>query len=416
VSSIETRVALRYMQSRHGSRLLSLISLIAVTGLAVGVSALVVVIGVMNGMQNDYRDKILIGSPDIRVLPFGGDLVMYDWQPVAAEVAAVPGVVTVAPFIEVTAMLVGPHTKYRSTAQVVGLPTDTGTAAATQIRSQVVSGAFEFRTEVGENGAVVGSKLADRLGVREGVDSITVVTTDPDRMDPLTGNLPYLRGQFLVTGVFETGMYEYDNQYVYVSLGAAQELMQFNGAVTGLEVRTPTRDHATAVAERIRDTVGISVRALDWKEQNRTLFSALKLEKVGMTLILTLIILVAAFNIVGTLTMVVHDKTREIGILRAMGMPSRVIHRLFLLQGIIIGSVGTVIGLVLGLFVTYLIDVHHLISLPPDIYFIDHLPASTEPLDVALIAIGSMVIAVLATQGPARQAAALDPVEAIRHE
>jgi lipoprotein-releasing system permease protein len=269
---------------------------------------------------------------------------------------------------------------------------------------------------VGENGAVVGSKLADRLGVREGVDSITVVTTDPDRMDPLTGNLPYLRGQFLVTGVFETGMYEYDNQYVYVSLGAAQELMQFNGAVTGLEVRTPTRDHATAVAERIRDTVGISVRALDWKEQNRTLFSALKLEKVGMTLILTLIILVAAFNIVGTLTMVVHDKTREIGILRAMGMPSRVIHRLFLLQGIIIGSVGTVIGLVLGLFVTYLIDVHHLISLPPDIYFIDHLPASTEPLDVALIAIGSMVIAVLATQGPARQAAALDPVEAIRHE
>ena len=199
-------------------------------------------------------------------------------------------------------------------------------------------------------------------------------------------------------------------------LFSAQALAQLKGAVTGLEVRTATRADAPLVARDIADSLGFPYRTEDWQAQNSSLFHALKLEKFGMTFILLLIVLVAAFNIVSTLTMVVTDKTREIGILRAMGMPARSIRRIFFAQGVVIGLVGTIAGLAVGLAASVSIDRYKLIALDPSVYFIDHLPVATQLVDVGLIVLASLMIAAVATLYPAWQAAKLFPVEAIRHE
>jgi lipoprotein-releasing system permease protein len=420
MSRLPVRIAWRYMQSRKGSRLLSLTTTIAIVLWTIGVGALITIIGVMNGMQQDYRDKILVGSADIQVLPHNMDLLMYDWRKVLPIVEGTPGVVSVAPFLQVTAFANAPGIHYRAVAQIVGMVSDTGKAAVTPIRSKITPGGgqFTFDTPGGRTGAVVGRRLAELLGVSAGgTDSIKIVTFNPDRIDPVTGRgLQLLDTTLVVTGIFDTGLFEYDDKYVYVALETAQELMRNDGAITGLEVRTLSRDAAFDVDQALTDTLAFAARVENWGERNAVLFQALKLEKIGMAFILTLVIIVAAFNIVGTLTMVVYDKTREIGILRAMGTTAGAVQRVFFLQGMIIGSIGTAAGVVLGLVMTVLIDKYELIKLPPDVYFIDHLPATTELRDVVLIVLGSMVIAAIATQGPARQAARLSPVDAIRHE
>jgi lipoprotein-releasing system permease protein len=222
--------------------------------------------------------------------------------------------------------------------------------------------------------------------------------------------------QYQVTGVFETGMYEYDNSYVYIDLDQAKEFAGLGDAVTGIEARTSNRWQAGEVARQLSDTLGYPYRVLDWQEVNSQLFQALKLEKLAMRVILLLIVLVAAFNIVSTLTMVVKDKTREIGILKAMGLPARSVRRIFLAQGLVIGAVGTAVGVAIGVTTGIAIDRGQLIPLDPTVYFIDHLPVTIQLSDVMWIVCASVVIAALATLYPAIQAARLFPVEAIRHE
>jgi lipoprotein-releasing system permease protein len=260
---------------------------------------------------------------------------------------------------------------------------------------------------------VLGARLASRLGVYPGIDSITLTTVGSE-VSPVTGT-PIPREMHLeVTGIFDTGMYEYDNGYVFVSLPVAQKLAGLNADVTGLEVRTTSRWTAADVSSRLARTLGYPYRTEDWQSQNNSLFQALKLEKLGMTFILTLIIVVAAFNIVGTLTMVVTDKTKEIGILRAMGMPAASIRRIFFAQGFLIGLVGTVLGLLLGVGAAVALDHFKLIPLDPQVYFIDHLPVARQPLDIVVTAVASLLIAALATIYPAVQASRLLPVEAMR--
>jgi lipoprotein-releasing system permease protein len=263
---------------------------------------------------------------------------------------------------------------------------------------------------------MVGDRLAKTLNITPGVTRVVITTVDATRIDPVTG-APLVQSETLpVTGLFATGMYEYDQSYVFVSLRTGQRLAQLDTAVTGLELRTPTRDAAREISMRLQDSLGLGVRTDDWQSQNSALFSALRLEKTGMAFILLLIILVAAFNIVGTLSMVVTDKTREIGILRAMGMTAGSIRRVFFAQGMIIGAVGTLIGAVIGLAASFAIDHYKLIRIQADVYFIDHLPVATKVQDVIAIIIASLAIAALATLYPSRQAATLYPVEAIRHE
>lgn len=417
MTRLELSLAWRYMRSRRGSKLLSVISLIAIGGVTVAVSALIVIIGVMNGLQNDLREKILIGSPDIRVLTWGNDLVMHDWQPALAKVKRQPGVVAVGPFVHTQAVVNAQGRKYFEAAFIEGIPpAGPGTPEITRIRQTLVAGDFSFATLDGrDRGAVIGRRLAERLNVIPGADSLNIYTLT-GAIDPVTGNPTPSVQRFEVTGIFDTGMYEYDNNYVIVSLSAAQELAKLDGAITGLEVRTRTRWEAERVGQALADSLGMPFRIVDWRQQNSSLFNALELEKLGMGVILLLIVLVAAFNIISTLIMVVTDKTREIGILRAMGMRASSIRRVFFAQGVVIGTVGTTIGLAIGLAASVLIGERKLIKLDPAVYFIDHLPVTTEPVDVTLIVLASLAVAAVATIYPARQAARLYPVEAIRHE
>lgn len=414
---LELSIAWRYLRSRRGSRLLSLISVIAIGGVLVGVSALIVIMGVMNGLQRDLRDKILIGSPDLRVLPYGLDMRMTQWTTVRDEVLKVPGVTAAAPFVSTQGMLFKLGSTYRKGAQIMGIEAAAPNVAdVTSIRTHAILGDFTFkRDDVSLPGAVLGKSLASNLGAFPG-DTLLMLGDGGIEMNASTGAIIPRFDSVVVSGVFETGMYEYDDGYAYLDLRTAQRFATLGNDVTGIEVRTNDRWNASRIADTIRATLKSPVRATDWQEQNQQLFQALKLEKLGMGVILLLIFIIAAFNIVSTLTMVVVDKTREIGILRAMGMPARSIRRIFLLQGIVVGAIGTAAGLAFGLVVAAVLERYRLIALDPTVYFIDHLPVYTDIADVFVIVLISFGISTLATLYPASQAAKLYPVEAIRHE
>jgi lipoprotein-releasing system permease protein len=219
-----------------------------------------------------------------------------------------------------------------------------------------------------------------------------------------------------VTGIFDTGMYEYDNSYVALDRRVAQRFAGLDTAVTGIEVRLAEPWQAQSFGAALETKLGYPYRALDWQSQNASLFSALKLEKLAMAFVVFLICVVAAFNVVGTLTMVVRDKTREIGILLAMGLRQAAIRRIFLTQGILVGLTGTVLGVLLGLVLGAQVNGGHWIPIDPSIYFIDHLPVHPQPVDVVLVVIASLVVATLAPLYPSLQASRLDPVTAIRYE
>ncbi|HEY9478609.1 MAG TPA: ABC transporter permease [Gemmatimonadaceae bacterium] len=416
MTRLELGIAWRYLRSRGGSRLFSFISAIAIGGVIVGVSALIVINGVMTGMQDDLREKILMGSPDLRVLTFGDDLKMDDWQKALEKVRQSPGVVAAAPFVLSQGLAMNSH-NYPEAVYVQGIePAGRNVPDVTQIRQHAVQGNFRFSSsDSAGHGAVLGKRLAERLNVYPG-DKLRLVSPTSAKFNAATGGYVPQIYEMEVTGIFETGMYEYDNAYVYVSLDQAKEFAGLGDAVTGIEARTASRWDAHDVGKMLADSLGYPYRVVDWQEQNSSLFQALKLEKLVMAVILLLIVVVAAFNIVSTLSMVVKDKTREIGILKAMGLPARSVRRIFLVQGVVIGGVGTLVGMLIGVGVGLAIDRAKLIPLNAEVYFIDHLPVAIQPLDVFWIVTASVAIAVLATVYPAIQAAGLYPVEAIRHE
>ena len=416
MTRLELSIAWRYLRSRSASRLLNFISVISIIGVLVGVSALIVIISVMNGLQNDLREKILVASPDIRVLTFGDALVMSDWRSVLSDVKAQPGVAAAAPFV-LTQGLATVRGDYVEGVMIVGIePASPNAAQVTGIRASARTGQdFSFATTSGDlTGLAIGKRLAERLNVFPG-DSLTLISAAGAQLNAVTGTPVPRYYRYEVTAWFETGMYEYDNAYLYMPIGEAQTFAALGDAVTGIEARAANRFEADGVAEALRSSL-VSYRVVDWQEQNSGLYQALKLEKLVMGVILLLIVIVAAFNIVSSLTMVVRDKTREIGILKAMGMPARSIRRIFLAQGTVIGMVGTLIGAVLGLGTAIVIDRYKLITLDASVYLIDHLPIQIEFWDVLWIILASIMIAVLATMYPSLQAARLYPVEAIRDE
>lgn len=413
---LDLRVAMRYMKSRRSSRLLSLITVIAVGGVTVGVMALVIVLGVMNGLQNDLREKILVVNPHLRVLTFGEGLRLDDWRDVLAKVRRTKGVVAAAPFVLTQGLISAGH-DYAEGVAVIGVETDTGSRAVTSLPHHFTKGDLSFRTtQPGVDGGIaIGTRLASKLSAYPG-DIVTMVAPAGSSFNRSLGAFVPKYRRYEVTGLFETGMYDYDNSYVVMRREAAQDFAGLGGAVTGLEVRLAQPEQANTFATMLETQLGYPYRALDWQLQNRSLFSALELEKLAMGLVVFLICIVAAFNVVGTLTMVVRDKTREIGILLAMGMPRSAIRRVFLVQGVFIGLVGTVLGAALGLIVGASVNRGHLIPIDPSIYFIDHLPVLTQPLDALAVIAASLLIATLAPLYPSLQAARMDPVRAIRYE
>jgi len=413
---LDLQVAMRYLRSRRSSRLISLITVIAVGGVTIGVMALVIVLGVMNGMQNDLREKILVVNPHLRVLTYGEGLRLDDWGKVLAQVKRARGVEAAAPFVMTQGLISAGH-DYAEGVMVIGLATDTGNRAVTSLPHYFTKGDLTFRTTRSdvEGGVAIGTRLSTKLSAYPG-DVITMVAPAGSQFNRSLGAFVPKYRRYEITGLFETGMYDYDNSYVLMRRESAQDFAGLGSAVTGIEVRLADPERATEAGQQIESMLGYPYRALDWQLQNRSLFSALKLEKLAMGLVVFLICVVAAFNVVGTLTMVVRDKTREIGILLAMGMERSRIRRVFLIQGVFIGLVGTALGAILGLIVGASVNRGHLIPIDPSIYFIDHLPVLNNPLDALAVIGASLVIATLAPLYPSTQAARLEPVKAIRYE
>ena len=407
--SLEWYVASRYLSTRSSSRFLNLSTIIAIGGISVGVTALIVVIGVMSGLQTELRDRILGTNPHIMVFTYGEGLRMDGWENPLGEVRDDEAITVAEPFIYSEA-LIFQNINYQQGVALRGITNP----AIERLSDQIMLGEWEFdRTASKLPGMVLGFRLASRLLVHPG-DTVNLVSARGAELTA-AGFIPKFK-KFEVTGTFKSGMYEYDNQMGYMSLEAAQDLLGLGEAVTGLALWVADPWNADVIAERIEADLGYPYTLRDWKRMNQGLFSALKLEKLAMTVILLLIVIVAAFNIVSTLVMVVTDKTPEIGILRSMGMTARSILRLFMLQGLIIGIAGTALGVAGGLGLSWFIDYFGLISLPGDVYLIDELPIVLDPLDVMMVGVLSILISFAATIYPSRQAAALTPVEAIRHE
>jgi lipoprotein-releasing system permease protein len=415
-SRLERRIARRYLRSRRTTRVASLNTVISTGGVAVGVMALIVVLGVMNGLRDDLRQRILVANPHLRILTFGAGLRMDDWHRTLQIVRRQPGVVAAAPEVISQAGITAGQ-DYGEGVNLVGFDPDTGSHSVTSLPQAIQKGDLTFHTTKPnvDGGILLGARLANRLSVYPG-DVITLVPVTQAKMNPALGVAVPRFWRFEVTGLFDTGMFQYDNQFVVLKLDVAQRFTGLGDAVSGLAVRVTDPDRAPEIGEAIEKVLGYPYRSLDWQTQNASLFSALQLEKLAMGLIIFFIMVVAAFNIVGTLTMVVADKTREIGILRAMGLTSPAVARVFLLQGAVIGAVGTAVGLAAGLALAYLVDKSGWIRINPAVYFIDHLPVHVEVEDVLVVVLASLAIAVLATIYPSRAAAGLTPVDAIRHE
>lgn len=415
-TALERRIALRYLRGQRGTRSASLQTVICIGSIAVGVTALIVVLGVMNGLRDDLRDRILIASPHVHVLTYGENLEVQDWRRQLPRIRAFPGVMAAAPQVA-TVSIVANAAKYKEVVKVIGLEPGAGTHEVTGLDTVVVQGKADFSTSAEDvrGGVMLGGRLAERLSARPG-DVITLVSPDARQVNRALGTPTVSYWRFEVTGIFQTGMYIYDNEFVAMSRAVAQQFAGLDSSVTEIGVKVANPWDAPRVAKGLAEMLGYPYRTQDWQDQNATLFSALELEKRAMGLVIFFIMVVAAFNIVGTLTMVVAFKTREIGILQAMGLPGRGVARIFLAQGAIVGLVGTGIGLVLGLIVSLIVDRTGAIKIDPTVYFIDHLPVRLEVFDIGLIVVLSIGVSVLATLHPAATAAKLYPIEAIRSE
>ncbi|GAB4266001.1 MAG: lipoprotein-releasing ABC transporter permease subunit [Deferrisomatales bacterium] len=402
----ELWIALRYLKGRRQELFISLITWISVGGVALGVTALVVVLSVMTGFEEDLRDKILGTTAHAVVYPMGG--VLEDYGAVMAAVEEVDGVEGATPFAVSQVMLMAGGRVQGAVFRGIDV---SSVGRATELEKFLVAGSLDG-LEGKLPGILVGREMARNMGLFLG-DAVQVVS--PGGSPTPLGMVPRIRA-FRVAGIFASGMYEYDTSFVFVSLGEAQDFLRLGKGVSGIEVRVDDIYRARAVARAIDAALGPGFWTRDWMEMNRNLFSALKLEKTAMFVILALIVLVAAFNIASTLIMVVLEKSREIAILKSMGATNRSVRRIFVAEGLVIGAIGTALGLLGGWLLCELLQRYKFVELPSDVYYIDTLPVVMKPGLFLLVGVCAVALCYLATLYPSWQASRLDPVETLRYE
>lgn len=421
--SYEFFVGLRYLRAKRKQTFVSVITVISILGITVGVSALIIVLSVMSGFEDTLKDKILGLNAHVVVLGMGHGIEDYD--SVAGVARSIKGVSGVSPFTYNQAML----SSSSSALGVVVRGLDVKTAGeATVIPDRISKGSLEgLGVELGGKagtgalpGIVIGKELAGKLSVGPG-DHINLISPT-GTMTP-AGPMPRMTG-FRVSGIFELGMYEYDSSIAFISLGNAQKFFRLGDTATGVEIKLADMDDAERVADDVMRELKGPYWTRTWKGMNRNLFSALKLEKVTMFIILTLIILVAALNIISTLIMVVMEKHKDIAILKSIGASPGGIMKIFMVEGVIIGFIGTTAGAVFGVgvamnlerVVSFIEGVFNFKILPPSVYYIDKLPSRVDAATVITIVAFSLGISFLATLYPSWQAARMRPVESLRYE
>jgi lipoprotein-releasing system permease protein len=402
----------RYLRARQKQAFINLITILSIAGVTVGVMALIVVIAVMTGFEADLKARILGGQSHVVVMRHGGPLTEY--RKILSEVEKIDDVEGATPFIYTQGML---RSKSGASGVVIrGI--DPNTAGRVIKTLKDVSLPYMSATENSQSdqptipGIVLGKELARNLGVIQG-DIIHLMS--PRGMLSPIGHVPAMK-QFKVTGYFESGMYDFDSSFAYIHLKAAQKLLRIGDAVTGIEVRVREIYKAREIATKLKDQLQFPYWTRDWMQMNKNLFRALKVERVVMFVILTLIILVAAFNIASTLIMMVMGKTRDIAILKAMGATNKSIRKIFVFNGMVIGLIGTGLGVVLGLLLCIGLKHYDIYELTGDIYyFTTTLPVKLEIVNVLAVIAAALVICFLATLYPAHQASKLNPVDAIRY-
>jgi lipoprotein-releasing system permease protein len=412
-------IGLRYLKAKRKQAFISIITIISIAGVTVGVMTLIVVLAVMNGFEKTWKEKIL-GTQAHLVLLKADREGLDHYEEALKEVTEVKGIISAAPFIYNQVMLSSESNV--SGVVLKGIDPDLE-GKVTELAKNMKSGSLKDLKKTREGdlpGIILGVELAKNLGASTN-DTLQVISP-LGTMTPM-GMMPKMR-RFRVVGIFYSGMYEYDNTMAYVSLGSAQSFFGMGAHVTGIEIKTDDIYRVKEIGKEIRHKMGFPFWTKDWMEMNRNLFSALKLEKIAMFIILVLIVLVAAFNIISTLIMVVMEKNKDIAILKSMGANSRGILKIFIIEGLVIGVVGTVLGTILGLGAAFNLEkitgvVEGLFGfkiLSSDVYYIDKLPSQVNPLDVGLIIITAILISLLATLYPSWRASKLDPAEALRYE
>ena len=413
LSGYEVFISWRYLRSKRKEVFISLISLISIAGVAVGVMALIIVLAVMTGLSGELRDKILGTNAHIVIFKRGGWIAEY--RELGQQIAHTDHVKGVAPFIYRQVMIQANAFSTESTVKGVAIDAVQQTS---DLAANIVQGKLDFLETPSEgapqpgHGILIGSELAQKLQVAVGE---TVLLISPMRDDTSSWPSPK-RQMFEVTGIFEYGMYEYDANLVYMSFLAAQEYFQTGDFATGMEIKVDYIFRSRQIASDLQQTLGYAYSVRDWSEMNKNLFAIFGLYKRAMFLMLTLIVIVACLNIASTLILMVMEKNHDIAILKSLGASSASIMRLFVMQGLVIGIVGTVIGCGLGAFICWVADTYHLIRLEGGVYYLNYLPFRMMPLDLTLVAVSSILICFLATLYPAKRAARLDPAVALRCE
>jgi lipoprotein-releasing system permease protein len=414
----ELFIGLRYLKAKRKQTFISIITLFSIIGIMLGVMALIVVLAVMDGFGHEIREKILGTNAHIILSKYGSGI--KDYRRVIKQVEGVPGVLAAAPFASAQVMVSSKGGVAGAFVRGIDPPLE---SKVSNLQQSIREGTIDsLNSDAGGRipGIIIGKELAANLGAFLN-DSVTVISPLGD-MTPV-GMMPRVK-LFKVTGIFEYGMFDYDSTFAYISLPSAQEFLRIGDVATSIEVTVRDIYQAGVVAERIEEAVGPGYYAQDWMTMFKKLFSALKLEKLMMFILLSLIVGVAAFNIISTLIMVVMEKHRDIAILKSMGARRSSIMKVFVFEGFIVGVVGTFLGALCGLliarnlggitaFLEWLLGFK---AMPPDVYWLSKLPSRVDPVDVAIVIGVAMAISLLATIYPAWKAASLNPTEALRYE